>query len=70
MGPTSPRPIESERPRPRRCGLSLTPAADGGVAVEGAWLKDGGGSWGCQSAPAAAAARTPGLGSHLSRARR
>lgn len=42
----------------------------GGVAAEGAWLGDGGGSWGCQSAPAAAAARTPGLGSHLSRAHR
>lgn len=38
----------------------------GGVAVEGAWLRAGGGSWGCQSAPAAAAARTPGLRSRLS----
>lgn len=38
----------------------------GGVAAEGAWLRAGGGSWGCQSAPAAAAARTPGLRSRLS----
>lgn len=66
-GPAPPRPIESERPRPRRCGPSLTPVADwGGVAAEGAWLRAGGGSWGCQSAPAAAAARTPGLRSRLS----
>lgn len=57
-------------PPPSALWTELDPGRGRGRGRGGGVVEDGGGSCGCQSALAAAAARTPGLRSHLSLARR